>query len=111
MKSFMISMILLFSVILYVIINCFMICGICDNITELIDSGNTKEAVSLWKEKRGYISIFTRDTEIDRIDGFSIIFGENQTLNNEDTETKRLEFKSAVEELKNSERPNFGNIF
>lgn len=111
MENFVISVIIISAVVIFVIFNSFTICGICDDITDLIDSGNTKEAVSLWESKRGYISVFVRDVEIDHVDGYSDYFGKNQDTNDAESEAKRIDLKNAVDEIKNSELPNFTNIF
>ena len=97
MSNFIISLIAIFLIFIFVLINSVVICTICDKMLSLIDSGKIDEAVNLWNDKKYYLSFFVRDGEIDAID--------LQT-----DYTPKLLYEM-ISEIKNGFYPNFENIF
>lgn len=97
MGNFICALSLLVFMILFVIVNSFIICNLCDEIIFLADNGQFDEAKALWKEKKGYISFFTDDKEIDAVD----------------YEAKQSEsgFSDAVLEIKNGNVLNWQGVF
>lgn len=111
MGNFITSIIILLAVIVFTAVNSSIICSLCDEMISLIDSGERDRAIELWNEKREYIAVFVRDAEIDVASAEAESTGESLPLEDGEAEPEMLRFREAVEEIKNSEKLSFGNIF
>ena len=106
MRNFICAVILLFAVITIASVNSFFILDIFDDMLNLIERGDANAAIELWERKEKYVSLFIRDSEIDLINRdilYYRLYGESKE--NE----KRLIF--TINELKESEKINFFNVF
>ncbi len=111
MGNFITSVIILLLVISFTAINSTIICSICDEMVDLIDSGRSEQAIALWNEKREYIAIFVRDAEIDVVSSEAEALGRSVSLEDGEAELGMMRFRESVLEIKNSEKVNFRNIF
>ena len=55
MGNFYFALGILAFIIIFTAVNSFIICNICDDITEMIDKGDIENACKLWQEKGKYI--------------------------------------------------------
>ena len=105
MENFVIAILFLSTILLFTVFNSIYICGICDDIIDMIDNGDISAAGELWQENQGYISFFVRDTEIDSVSARAEAIKEGS----EAESAQKL--RSAVEELRDSEKATFRHIF
>lgn len=111
MENFIVAIVLLTVIIVFTAVNSFMICSICDEIIMLIDIGEIDKACELWNEKKSYLALFIRDAEIDVVESESSALSSEIPFEDGEAEAGKLRLREAVTELKNSEMPNFKNIF
>lgn len=111
MENFIIATIILSIILIFVSVNSVIICNVCDEITALIDEGKLEEACALWEKKKGYVSIFVRDAEVDCVNSEVGSFGGEYSLEDGEAKLKAMSLREAVNELKHSEVPIFDNIF
>lgn len=111
MDNFIISIILLAAVLIFTGINSFVICGMVDEITELIDNDEFEKARELWEKRRNYISLFVRDAEIDVVNAEMNASGEGKENEDGEAELSVTDLKDALSELRHGEKPSLFNIF
>ena len=111
MGNFILASILLAFVIIFTAVNSFIVCGICDDITAYIDSGENEKAFELWNNKRKYISVFVRDAELDVVQAHVEKLTSETPLEDGEAESALLAFRDAVSEVYHSEYPTFYNVF
>lgn len=111
MSNFICAVTLIAVVIIFSVVNSVIICNICDELTRLLDEGNVEKARDLWESKKGYLSFFIRDAEIDVVSSEAAALGESIALEDGEAELGALRFREAVEELRHGELPNIFNIF
>ncbi len=86
MGNFICAASILTLTVLFVIVNTVIICNVCDEIINLLDQGQAEAAKELWEQKKGYISFFVKDKEIDAVDF--------------EAEKEDLAFRDAISEIK-----------
>jgi len=111
MENFVIAVFLVSLTVIFVIINCFYICSVCDDIISLIDENKNDEARELWNKNKSYISIFVRDAEIDVVESEAEALEEETPQEDGEAPASAMKFREAILEIKNSEKPTFLNIF
>lgn len=97
--------------VLFVIINSAIVCGICDDIIGFIDEGDIESAERLWKEKKNYIALFVRDAEIDVVTAEAEKLKKEISAEDAEAETDAFAFRDAIIEVKNSEQLDFQGLF
>ena len=105
MRNFIVAAILLTLAIGFTVTNSIIICNTCDEMLEAIDSGDTERAVKTWEGRRDYISIFSRDSEIDAINA------EIDKIGFDKSEENAARLYEVISELKDSEKIGVLNIF
>ncbi len=111
MGNFIFASILLAAVIIFTAVNSFIICGICDDVISYIDSGENELALALWSKRKGYISVFVRDAELDVVTAHAEKLTSDTALEDGEAESAILAFRDAVSEIYHSEYPSFFNVF
>lgn len=111
MENFIIAFLLIAIIAVFISINTYIICNVCEEMISLVESGDTASAKDLWDKKRGYIAVFVRDAEIDVVD--AEMDKAEMPIANEDgeAENKNMALIDSIKELMNGEKPNFENIF
>lgn len=67
MENFICAVTLIIIIFIFVTVNSLIICNLCDKIIALAEGGDLSGAVSLWEEKKDYISFFAHDSNIDSV--------------------------------------------
>ena len=111
MGNFVCAVVILALVVIFTGVNSAIVCNVCDDMLDLIDSGRTEEACALWLEKRSYIELFIRDAEIDVVNAEVKNMGDTTVIEDGEAETARVRLREAVEELKDSEHPTLRSVF
>ncbi len=111
MGNMIVACILIAFVVIFTCVNSYIVCNICDEMIKLIDSGKTEEAIAMWEEKKSYLSLIIRDSEIDVVSAEAELLGESISFEDGEAEQGRMRFREAISELINSEKPSFQNIF
>lgn len=111
MGNFITALILLLAIGIFTAVNSSIICSLCDEMLSLIESGDAKGAIAVWEENRGYFSLFVRDAEIDAVSTEMEKYRDS-IENNEYVSTQtEASLRDAINEILDSEKANFGDIF
>ena len=103
MGNFIISVIIIISIVIFTVWGSFAVCSNCEEFISLIKSDEIESAFALWEEKRGFISFFVRDFEID------LVTEKMKKLCDSSTESESA--IEAIDEIINAEQINFYNLF
>lgn len=113
MKNFVTAVILLAVVACAAAACSATICAVCGKMVSLAESGDTDEAVRMWREWRGFISFFEHDAEIDAVDEAVSDMGAKadpgEPIDAKDRAS--ADFIAAVEEILECEKPTAVNLF
>ncbi len=111
MGNFICSIVILILMVIFISVNSVIVCNICDDITQLIDSGEVEEAAKVWQEKMSYIAFFVRDAEIDVVTAEASKIQQSTPIEDAEAAPDSMSFREAVTEVKNSERFSWQGLF
>ena len=111
MNNFIISLVLLVLILIFVGINAFRICSVCEEIVLAVESGDVDRAKNLWNQEKHYIAFFVRDAEVDVVNAEVQNLDEEKEFEDGEAAEDIVKFRDAVLELIYSEKPSFQNIF
>lgn len=112
MHNFVFALILVAAVLVAVTANSIVVCSTVCELKELLEAGRVEDAYDLWESKKRYLSLSVHQRTID------IVEEEAENMNTyhrwgkkTETDAARLRMLAAIDEIRNSEFPDFFNIF
>lgn len=112
MKSTIIAIVLLVLVIGFVIINAFIVSGICKELITLTEEASLKELKEYWDKKSYYISLSTHLSVLEDADKALVEMQAYQETGDEvEFNASKKKFLNALDEISTGEKVNFYNIF
>ena len=111
MGNFITALRLLLAIGIFTAVNSSILCSLCDEMLALVERGDIDGAIAVWDENKGYFSLFVRDAEIDSVSAEIEKHRASTAKGDGNTAGVESGLRDAINEILDSEKVNFGDIF